>query len=87
MLPSGDRIKEKAGEWVYECARNDFRIMLNSVYTYINPPHSLPFSGGYLDQPIWFIEAIRCFKHGETLYGQQNKTTGDVLKSLGAKKK
>jgi hypothetical protein len=86
LLPSGERIKTKASDWVYDKATHEFRLLMTAIYAYANH-QVLPFAGGLLDQPIAFLDAVKDFRYGETAYAEQNRKTGDVLKSLGARKK
>lgn len=85
LLPTGETIKTKAGAWIFEGATNEFRLLLNAVYEYMNNK-ILPFGGGYMEQPLDFIEAVKMFKYGENLYKGHKSKTSETLKMLGAKR-
>lgn len=85
LLPSGELQKMTASEFVYSDSSHSFRLLMRAVYANVNPPHAFPFSGGLLDQPREFLDAIQCFANGKSLYANQARNTNELLKRLGAK--
>jgi len=85
LLPSGELQKITANEFVFKDATNSFKLLMRCIYANANPPHAFPFSGGLLDQPKEFLDAMQYFAMGKNLYANQAKNTSELLRSLGAK--
>jgi len=70
-------------EYVFKGSGAEFRLLLECLYATVNPPHTLPHAGGYLDQHPVFLDALRTFKNVENVYMQYKETQQQTLKSLG----
>jgi hypothetical protein len=84
LLPENTRIKTECNTWVYEGSGHGLRLMLRLLYSFCSQ-NILPMSGGYLDQPRAFHEALRIFKSGEDLYKSKASENRETLSKLGAK--
>lgn len=86
LLPDNKLINVAPEEWVFEGISYSERLLLKSIPMMLNPPHSFPFSGGYLEQPNEFHEAVNAWEYGQSLYAQKHSQLGDTLKQLAGKK-
>jgi hypothetical protein len=59
-------------------------MLLELIYRAIDPPYSLPLTGGLMDQPPAFVEALNIFKSSEGVYRSHKEKVRDVFKELGA---
>jgi len=75
-------VKQRAGEWVYSGCSNGLPSLLRCIYAALQPPSALPLSGGYMDQPAYFCEALSAFSDGHQLYKEQGSKLLDTINSL-----
>lgn len=86
LLPSGENQTMTANDFVYQDSTHSYRLLMRSIYGYMNPPHTMPFAGGLFDQPKAFLDGVQFFGMGKSLYENQAKATSEIMKSLGARK-
>lgn len=82
-LPGGGRCNMTAAHFVYIDILPSDKTLIDMVIAY-NETSNLPLSGGMMDQPPIFLDAIQCFNSGVAFYKKSKKNISDKLKSLGA---
>lgn len=60
-------------------------MLLQSFFSLLNPPHIVPFVCGFFDYPADYVDALKIFKSGATLYKEHHENTNKLLQKLGGK--
>lgn len=79
-LPDGTIIKDVA-EFVND-PDPEYTFLVDMIFAYIQPPHTLPDEGGYLQQNPLFLDAVDAFKQAKHYFMAEKERIATAWQKL-----